>query len=264
MSRARLVVAAALVATVTAASLLVGASAGTGATLRDVAGFRYTHRFTVTTQLVDHWTYNDKSACGRVGTGTFTVRFRTTKACRVSPILDLTAGSEVRGGIGRWVLAIGREGAGGIQDTRPRPGSATATSIDNSKPGPNDPASSEPCPAFDKTDCGTSQDKHAKVSIGGYDRRRLVVDLAFIVPDTGSHGVRCYLGGLEGSGFSDPRLGGSRAGEFLLTMPSPQTLARQRVVRVIGTSHKRVSTNDEGISTTDDVTRTVTVAFTRI
>lgn len=260
MTRARLAMAALLGVVVTAA--LASASVGAGAPLRDVSGFKYTHRFTVTAKLVDRWTINDKSFspyCGRVGSGSLTVTFRTTEAWRVTPIYDPHAGDS-----GRWVLAIGVEGGLGIQDIKPRPGVATVTSVDNSAPGPNDPNSGEPCSTLEKADCGTSQDRHATVGVVGYDRRRIVVDLAFSVPETGSHGVRCFLGSLEG-GFGDQRLGGdARTGGIFLAMPSAQTFARPGVVHVTRTSHKRISTSDGGLSATDDVTQTVTVNFTHL
>ncbi len=258
MTRVRLAKAALLGAMV--AAIFAGASVGTGASLRAAGGFKYTHLFTSTAKLVDRWTINDKSFpyCGRVGNGSITVTFRTTKAWRVTPIVDPTAGLH-----GRWILAIGREGARGIQDETPRPGLATVTSVDNTTPGPNDP-NSEPCRAFDKADCGASQDKHAKVGVTGYDRRRIVVDVRFNVPETGSHGVRCFLGSLEG-GFYDQRLGGDvRNGGIFVMMPNPQTFTRRGVVRVTGTSHKRISTRDRGLSATDDVTQTVTLTFTHI
>ena len=262
MSRARIAVAASLAISVAAVSILAGASAGAGASFGDTGGFRYTHRFTVTARLVDRWTVNDTSNCGRTGGGTFTVTFRTAKAAKAEPFIDPSQNSEPNNALGSWILAIGVEGQRGIQGINPRPGSASVTSIDKTTPGPNQ-VDGGPCPALDKADCGTSQDKGAKVRIHGYDRRRLVVDLAYRVPNTGSHGVRCYLGSIDGP-FSDRRLGGSRYGEFLLTMPSPQTLAQRSVVRVTGTSHKRISTADVGLSSTDDVTRTVTVTFTRL
>ena len=84
MSRTRVPIAVLLVACLTAIAVLLATSAGAAPSKR----FHYTHRVSVTGQLVDRWTINDPDRCGLVGAGSVTVNFRTAKAALARPYID--------------------------------------------------------------------------------------------------------------------------------------------------------------------------------
>jgi hypothetical protein len=76
-------------------------------------------------------------------------------------------------------------------------------------------------------------------------------------------GGTCQSGLMER--WSDHRFsGGNVTGQLPVRMPRPSALKRRRTVRASGTSHKRTSYADPGDeATSDDVTRSATVRFTR-
>ena len=142
--------------------------------LRSGKRFHYTHRFTVTGQFVDHWTFNDPSECGLVGDGTVTVKFRTTKAPKVQLVVDQAHNGEPNNTLGSWVLGV--PAGGGIGDIGAQPATGTITLVDNTSPRP--PASGGECAPPDKSDCRTTPlPRGAQAKVGGYNRRQLYADL---------------------------------------------------------------------------------------
>jgi hypothetical protein len=252
-----------------AVALLLATAGGVAVLLAATAGaapnkhFQYTHRFTFTGQFVDHWTFNDPSECGLVGDGTVTVKFRTTKAPKVRLVVDPGHNGEPNNTLGSWILGVPT--GGGIGDIRAQPAAGTVTLVDNTSPRP--PASGGECVPPDKSDCRTTPlPGGAQAKLGGYNRRQLYADL-YGGWELKSNGrlVACRVG--EVTTFSAGRLtGGSRAGELLLKMPTQATVARSRAFHVTATSHKHTTFLDCGSGTTcsDDVTRRVTVTFTRL
>ncbi len=234
-------------------------------TTGEAAKFTYTHRVTVTGQLVDHWTVDDPSPCGPVGDGTETVTFQTKKAFRARVYIDRYANSEVRNQAGTWLLVAPQGPFHQITDVRAHPASGTVNLVDNTTPRP--PPGGDCGTPADKSGCGTNSLSRAMSRVGRYDRHRIAAGLQTGELNRNRQGdITCQIGSLEG--FSEPPsiAGGTQTGELLLTMPSPRTLAHRHVVKVTGTSHKlTTSPHDPGSPVlTDDVTRTVTVTFTRL
>jgi hypothetical protein len=231
----------------------------------EAAGFPYTHRVSVSGQLVDHWTVNDPSTCGAVGDGTLTITFQTKKAFRARVVIDPGANSEVHNRLGTWILLAPQGPLHQVTDIRPQPASGTVNSVDNTTM--TAPPGGDCGTQGDKSGCGTHPLTGAKSRVGRYDRHRIATDLQTGALNRNRQGdILCQIGALEG--FSEPPslTGGTRTGELLLKMPSPRTLAHRRVVKVTGTTHKQTtSPHDPGSPVyTDDVTRTVTVTFTRL
>jgi hypothetical protein len=104
---------------------------------------------------------------------------------------------------------------------------------------------------------------HPRAELLGYDRRRVTVDMPNV--PFGSGALRCGIGQLDMWSSPPALAGGTRKGELLFAMPKPSKLRRRRVVEVTGTSHKATSFGDPGgTATSDDVTRTTTLTFTRL
>lgn len=117
--------------------------------------------------------------------------------------------------------------------------------------------------------------KKAHVGVEGYDRRSLWADLILGAGSefwqnnlNGTFKGFCRTGSL--AGWMDPAttVGGTPLyGELLVKMPSQSSLKHKHTVSVTGTTHM-VSTSSPFVHSTevdtDDVTRTVTVTFTRL
>jgi len=257
MPRARMAVALLLVC---AGATLTALSAGASPTGR----FRYSHVVTVSGQYVDHWTMDEPYACGRVGDGTVTVKWRFAKVTKVKLFYDKFAGGP-NGTYGSWVL--GSPAGGGVGHLPFQPGSGTITLVDNTTQHPPDPG--DTCEeATPKSDCGTAALGLPIVEVSGHGKRLLVADLARVDFDRrGGNGrpAKCSIG--QATTFRDTFYSG-RANEGLLGIPmaSIAAVAHRRVVRVVGSSHKRSGTSDcaRGDVCTDDVTRKVTVTFSKL
>ncbi|HEY2603975.1 MAG TPA: hypothetical protein VGI67_20625 [Thermoleophilaceae bacterium] len=247
MARARLVFAMVLVAAVLPAQ----ASA---------KKFHFTHKVTVTGSFVDHWTAASSTACNPVGDGTLTVSFHLKGPAFASPQISPFAGPH-----GRWVVLAPFEHH--LADLPPRPADATISRVDNTTllTTADEPCSGE---TLDKSSCGTSILRHAKIDVEGIDRSRLASSL--ISNDFRDPKGNCMTGSAEG--FTQPPnvvggLGGNsfNAGAMRLKMPRPSTLKHKHVVTVTATDHTHSSSQAGGDQTvTDDVTRTITVTFTRL
>jgi len=200
------------------------------------AKFHDTHRFAATGRLVDRWTIDDPQECGPVGDGTLTVDFASAKPVKATPVID------------PWALLAPIDPFGHVGSVPPKPAVGTIDLVDNTVPRAS----------YDGSDCGTEPDKAGcgshplnpgtRVTVAGYDRRFIYVDLGALFTDYGP----CHLGLADD--FS------TRDGVLRLRMPSPSKLRTRKVVRVTGTSHSHGTRR----YTTSDVMRTATVTFTRL
>jgi hypothetical protein len=258
MPRARLAVALLLLCA-GAAVVLLASVAGAASEKR----FHYTHRVTIQGLVVNHWTVDDPDYCGMVGDGTMTVRYRFANPPKVRPEIDPYYGAEGSNGKGGWLLAT--PVGGGHSDLSFQRAVGTITLVDNTTQRP--PRPDNTCEPTEKQDCGSVALGHALASVKGYDRTSIYTDLAGVeFQRRGGNGRSPRCGTGQATIFSDRYYtGGNRKGELLIKMPSARVLAQRRVVRVVGTTHKRTSDPDciPG-GCTNDVTRTVIVTFTRL
>ncbi len=260
MSRVRLAIVV-LLASFAGAAALLPMSSGAAS-----QGRAWTHRMTVVSgELVDHWTFDDPSACGAFGDGTVTLTFRMIKARPVALVLDPSHNGRPNDTLGSWVVGIPGP-TGGIRDMPAQPAAGTLTLVDNTAQHPPDPDSG-PCTPTDKSDCDThALSRAAKSLVQGYNRHFLLADLSGIAfNQRGGAGreTTCRIGGT--TGFTDGRISGGTPlrGELLLKMPSVSTVKHRRVLVVTGTSHKATSGTQcvTGTSCSDDITRRESVTF---
>jgi hypothetical protein len=218
------------------------------------AKFHPTHSFVATGQHVDHWTADDPEDCGPVGDGTVTVDFGTAKPTKVRAVIDPAHGAEGTKRLGSWTLLAPADEFGHLSDVRPRPATGTIALVDNTVPRP--PPEGGEC-ATHKEGCGTHALKaDATVYVLGYNRRFIRADLFSRFTEFGP----CGLGLLEAFDSPSWAVPGTRDGELLIRMPRAAKLRARKVVTVSASDHQRTSYG----SFTDDVTRTVTVTFTRL
>ena len=225
------------------------------------AKYKPTHRVSVTGKLVNHWTMDEPDECGAVGSGTLTVEFKSRTGNRAQVGVYRTHASETNDGKGAWGLLVIADSAGHISDMAAKPARGTIARTDETQPRPSEFPDSEGCPPPDRTGCGARPLKEAFAHVGGYDSKRIRVNLER--PRWAE--LPCHHGSLDLFSSPPALAGGTREGELLLRMPRPSKLRRKRVVKVSGSSHKRTATGDPGSTQhTDDVTRTATVTFTRL
>jgi hypothetical protein len=235
-----------------AAAVLLGLAAA------PAQAFKLTHKITVSGRLVDQWTIDEPGSCNPVGGGTTTLEFGTRRPLRARPTLHPTYSGKVGSRHGSWgMLVVGPDGH--IIDMPPRVGRATLTRDDQTQQHPSE--FDEPCDPPDRTGCGAQTLKRPLLAVKGYDRRHIYVDLKSPRWDV----LPCFKGGLDLFSIPAAMAGGTADGTLRVRMPRPSKLRQRRVVTVKGSSHKRTAFGDaESGATTDDVTRTVTVTFTRL
>jgi hypothetical protein len=211
------------------------------------ARFPWTHRITISGQFVNHWTVSDPTQCGTNGDGTVTVTFSNTKS--IHAVVTRERGSR------HWLL-VGLYGS--FHQTTflpPQPAAATLTTVDNTSPA--NPHPDDTCLPIDKSHCGTSQFRKPKVKLGGEDASQLRFDLFSDRFDTSG----CQGGSV--TRFGDVDFFGHKTPELLVKMPSFRSFFRKRSVTVTGTSHDVKSFPDVDATIKNDVTRSVTVTFTK-
>ena len=213
-----------------------------------------THKVTISGELVNHWTVNDDKDCGPTGDGTLTVRFRTSSATRVLPRVANDAGR-------KWGVFV-PYGPRAVTEMGDAKAAGTATRVDNTTPRPS-PYPGETCAPLDKSGCGTAPLRGKTfAALRGHDRRRISVR---VPSEPFEYGHDCLIGGA--SLWSGPQrlLGGNAEGLLLVRMPKPSAFKRRRVVRLTSRTHQRSSYGnaDDG-SSTNDITRKVTVTFKRL
>jgi hypothetical protein len=214
--------------------------------------FHYSHRVSISGRLVDHWTIDDTRSCGPVGDGTVTVEFQQRSPAR--------ARVEYNRVEGRWeALVPGRSLLVGLPA---KPVVGTIGFVDNTvaTPPPGG-ACSDP---IDKSGCGTFP-LQGKADIGG-DRGGFTADMG---NSSGFHPRNggCSVGQLDSWTQPPGVVGGVDGGLVQVKMPSPRSFKRRHTVTVTGTVHRSSSfggSDPDQPRITDDVTRTVTVTFTRL
>jgi hypothetical protein len=220
------------------------------------AKFHYSHRVSISGRLVDHWTVNDTRSCGPVGDGTVTVEFhqKTPAKARV----------EYNPVEGRWdILVPGPTLLVGLPE---QPVVGSISFVDNTVATMAPPGFD--CPgAINKSSCGTFP-LRGKAGAGGGNRRRLEANLTNTA-GRGFHPKNEGCGHGELSSWTQPPgvVGGVDGGYVPVKMPSPRSFKRRHTVTVTGTTHKSSSfggSDPDDPRVTDDVTRTVTVTFTRL
>jgi hypothetical protein len=254
-----------------AVALLLAAAGGVAVLLATTADassgkrFHYSHRVVVDGLYIDHWTLDEPFACGRVGDGTVTVKWHFKKLTKVRLFYDKYAGGP-NGTSGSWVL--GSPAGGGVGHMPSQPGVGTITLVDNTTQHPPDPGDTceETTP---KSDCGTVPLLGPPlVAVTGDGKRRLVADLVRVDFDRrggAGRAVKCSIG--QATTFNDIFYSGrANEGKLAIPMASVSTVAHKRLVRVGGFSQRVSGANDcaRGDTCTDDVTRRVTVTFTKL
>lgn len=236
--------------------------------------FHYTHRISVEGQITDHWNMTDPASCASNGDGTITATFHTMSTARLRPFITPFSDAIRTGTRGRWVMGV--PAGGGTGDLGARPVVGTVTTVDNTVKGPNTNNPSDSCVPDDKSGCGTAPLDRSKVKVTGYNRRSIWADLGLNHGNPFSHNppqspsatAFCRTGSLESWSGPPSVVGGVKLyGDLLVRMPSRSKLAHNRVVTVTATTHQVSASSPSVHSTevvTDDVTRTVTVTFTKL
>jgi hypothetical protein len=237
------------IAAATTAAILIAAPVSSAAK----PGWAMTHKISIEGEFVNHWTFSDNQDCGPVGEGTLTVKFHTTVATRVKPYLDTYRG-------GGWNVAIpyGYKGhlLRGMESAK---AAGTITRVDNTTPKPS-AFEDEVCPPLSRTGCGTFPLKTSAFVDGGHRPTRIAVHAGIGFESNGE----CLIGDASTFDATQAVVGGNREGHVMVKMPKPSALKR-RVVRLTGKTHKRSTFDDPGAATsTNDVTRKVTVTFKRL
>lgn len=234
--------------------VLACATASLGA-LVDEAGarkFHYSHRVSISGRLVDHWTINDTRTCGPVGDGTVTVEFHQSSPAKVRVEYNRVEG--------RWEALV--PGKSLLVGLPAKPVVGTVAFVDNTvTTAPPGVVCSDP---IDKSSCGTFP-LRGKADIAG-DRRGFTADMG---NSSGFHPRNggCGVGELDSWTQPPGVVGGVDGGLVPVKMPSPRSFKRRHTVTVTGTVHKSSSfggSDPDQPKITDDVTRTVTIAFTRL
>jgi hypothetical protein len=246
-----------------AAALAVAVLASIVSAATAPAAVRMTHTLTIEGEFVNRWTMSSSRPCDVVGDGTLTVKFKTVKPVRVLPRKDRFLRGEV-GGLGAWMIGFPLP-PNGLRDMPDQRASGTITRVDNTSQLPPPADSEGPCdpPAVGKQGCGTQplrgNGRPPRASLGRWDTRRIAADLT----------ARSFVIGSCNSGlantFDDTQYAANirHDGNVLLDMPNPSAFKRRRVVRVTGTSRRRVSDDPGGPVVANDVTRKVTATFRR-
>jgi hypothetical protein len=237
------------------------------------ATFHYTHRISVQGQITDNWTTSNTATCSSNGSGSVTATFQTSSMARLRPFIARFSDALRTNKPRRWIMGV--PVGGGVGDMKSLPVTGVITTVDNTVQSPQDPQDEGPCTPTDKAGCGTAPMHRAHVLPEGYDRRSLLVELILdrgnpfqSAPTQNNSRYPCRMGSLEGWAQPAAVVGGPQPwGDLVAKMPSPSKLAHKHIVKVTGTTHQ-VSTTPFSVNGTeinhDDVTRTVTVTFTRL
>jgi hypothetical protein len=217
------------------------------------ARFPWTHRIAISGQFVNHWTVSDPGPCGTNGDGTLTVTFNNKRSIH-AVVTRYNYGDR------KWLLiGLTLDRFHSSTFLPPQPATAPMTTIDNTSPA-NQPGG-EPCGAIDKSHCGTKQIRSPTLHLQGEDGRHL--QFALFSGDF-RNTSDCQMGSVYN--FADVYFFGHKTPELLIKMPSFRSFMRKGSVTVTGTSHVFKSGRQyypDGPAITDDVTRTVTVTFTK-
>lgn len=240
-----------------ATSLVFAAALIAAATLpaESAAKFHYTHRVSLSGTWVDHWTINDPRTCDAVGDGTVTVTFRSRSPAKVSVLPPSKHNL-------RWQFSAPYGSFHIPSGLPPKAAVATIDRVDNTtqRTSPEDDCSEIP---LLKDGCGSARLGHAQVYVYGQDRKRLKASLySDDFRDFKDPKTSCGTG--NATRFDETPC---RPNIFPLfgRMPSVRTFRRKHSVSITATSHESCTNQDVADGTiTDDITRTITVTFTKL
>lgn len=229
---------------------------------------RPTHRIAISGEVVDNWSITSSESCGLTGGGTMKLMFKTKRSQKVRPFITKRGGKSHKKTM--WQLDIAK--GGGRAENGWLEAAATVATADNSSVNPNTESPGNPCPEIDKAGCGVGPvagGTMTTVLAAGYDKRRLIADLQFLGNSfPGFAGIvdHCSIGGLRDWSWPFANDGGvNKYGYLLPKMPSAKSLRKNRVTAVTFTDHIVTLPNpSEASYYTDDVTRTMTVTFTKL
>jgi hypothetical protein len=228
------------------------------------AKFHYTHTVSATGSIVDNWTVADPEDCASQGAGNVSVSYESKGRIRIRPLIDKFAGRPHSKKPGSWVLAV--PGGGGITHLGRKPATGTSTHTDNTVQNPQDSMTTSPCLPADKSACGTTAVKKGSFSITSLDMKTIAVAFDGEPPLSFNNG--CLNGALESWQFPQSVVGGSKIyGEVILKMPSMSALRHKHSVTISGSVHQTSAgprSENGPVMLTDDVTRTVSVTFTKL
>ena len=227
--------------------------------------FRYTHRVDISAELTDTWSVTDPASCGSNGDGSLKVTLTSNGVTRIRPFISKFGGRPRSRKAGVWVLGV--PGGGGVTHMRSRKATGTITTADNTVTGPNTEYPGEPCYQPDKSDCKTKALKRALVGASGWDLKNLYADF-YAGGGSFRNLTSCRVGVLGSWTYPYNVAGGiNRYSDLLLKMPSARALKTKPVVTITATDHKTSTGKPSENSTesiTDNVTRTMTVTFTKL
>jgi hypothetical protein len=125
------------------------------------------------------------------------------------------------------------------------------TSATNPYPG-------DTCIPVDKSSCGTKKLRKASLALQGLDASQLRFEL---VSSDFRNSSSCAMGSVYH--FADVDFFGHKTPQLPIKMPSFRSFKRKHSLTVTGMSHDVQTHPDLDGTVTDDVTRTVTVTFTK-
>ncbi|MGH2905759.1 MAG: hypothetical protein ACRDKI_03205 [Solirubrobacterales bacterium] len=223
----------------------------------EAAAFHYTHRVTISAELTDNWSTDDPVDCGIYGSGSVTIKLATDGSTRIRPLYSKYGARPKGRKLG--ILVLGVPAGGGVTHMGARKSSGTMTTVDNTTTHPNSPPE-DPCVPIKKDGCGTLNIKRATLRASGYDPKH-IYGSAFL-----NSWASCQTGNLEN--WTQPRElvpGFDKLGNLLFGPTSARKLARSRKTVLTQSDHKVTTVvRNNGITTTDDVTRKMTITITKL
>jgi hypothetical protein len=112
--------------------------------------FRATHSVSINGKVTANWTRTSSDTCDAVGSGSISIEYHSTETAKVKPIIA------TEGHFLGWVLAVPTTQKRSVpyRPMKTLRTTGTITTVDNTTQNPSsDPA--YPCPATDKTGCGS-------------------------------------------------------------------------------------------------------------
>ena len=217
--------------------------------------FRHTHLVSISGEFTNHWAINDSETCGPVGDGTLSVNFHQTVPAKAAVKYTIER---------RWAIADQVGPFNQVVFLPPQPVVGTITRVDNTEPRK---APGRDCEdADDKSGCGTSPLTDGEASVFAHVRDGSRIRVRMISDEFDPATGDCRIGSAELFGFPPELVGGLDRGAIAVRMPSAEEFARRNEVTVTGTTHdSRMERDDEdGRTWSDDITRSVTVTFTKL
>jgi hypothetical protein len=224
----------------------LAAAAIVGGTASQAEAWPWSHRVTISGQFVNHWTVSDPGHCGVNGDGTVTIGFKNKKT--IHTFVNKVPGTN------KWILVGLYFGQTTFLPRQPT--DASITTVDNTSA--TNPYPGDTCLPVDKSHCGTKTLRKAGLALQGLDASRLKFEL---VSSDFRNSSTCAMGSVYR--FADVYFFGHKTPQLPIDMPSFHSFKRKHSLTVTGTSHDVKTFPDLDGTVTNDVTRTVTVTFTK-